>query len=142
MITKEVNYVDFKGNVRNEELCFNLTQVEMVEMGFDLPEDIRKEVGDDPSNITEETAINLLSKLGEKGVMAFLKTIILKAYGVVSEDGRRFEKSEKISKEFSETVAFDNLMIDLLSDDEKASGFINALIPASIADKIPNNQAN
>lgn len=140
MITKEIKYVDFKGNERTEELCFNLTQTEMVEMGFDLPEDIRKEVGDDPSNITEETAMELLSKLGEKGIMAFLKTVILKSYGIVSEDGRRFEKSEEISKEFSETIAFDNLMIELLSDDEKASGFINSLIPVDLSDKLSNNQ--
>lgn len=138
MITKEVKYVDFKGNERTEEMCFNLTQVELVEMGMDLPDDIKNEVGEDPSNITEETALKLIAKLGNKGIMAFLKTIILKAYGVVSEDGRRFEKSEEISKEFSETIAFDNLMIELLSDDEAAATFVNALIPSSVSDKLPN----
>lgn len=140
MITKEVKYVDFKGNERTEEMCFNLTQVELVEMGMDLPDDIKNEVGEDPSNITEETALKLIAKLGNKGIMAFLKTIILKAYGVVSEDGRRFEKSEEISKEFSETIAFDNLMIELLSDDEAAATFVNALIPSSVSDKLPNKQ--
>lgn len=137
MITKDTKYVDFLGNERTETMHFNLTQVELVEMGMDLPDDIKKEVGDDPSNITEETAMNLMVRLGEKGIMAFLKTVILKSYGVVSEDGRRFEKSEQISKEFSETIAFDNLMMELLADDEAAANFINSLIPSSVADKVP-----
>ena len=140
MITKEVKYVDFKGNERTEEMCFNLTQVELVEMGMDLPDDIKNEVGEDPSNITEETALKLIAKLGNKGIMAFLKTITLKAYGVVSEEGRRFWKSEEISKEVSETIAFDNLMIELLSDDEAAATFVNALIPSSVSDKLSNKQ--
>ena len=137
MITKDTKYVDFLGNERTETMHFNLTQVELVEMGMDLPDDIKEEVGDDPSKITEETAMNLMVKLGEKGIMAFLKTVILKSYGVVSEDGRRFEKSEQISKEFSETIAFDNLMMELLADDEAAADFINSLIPSAVADKVP-----
>lgn len=137
MITKDTKYVDFLGNERTETMHFNLTQVELVEMGMDLPDDIKEEVGDDPSKITEETAMNLMVKLGEKGIMAFLKTVILKSYGVVSEDGRRFEKSEQISKEFSETIAFDNLMMELLADDEAAANFINSLIPSAVADKVP-----
>ena len=137
MITKDTKYVDFLGNERTETMHFNLTQVELVEMGMDLPDDIKEEVGDDPSNITEETAMNLMVKLGEKGIMAFLKTVILKSYGVVSEDGRRFEKSEQISKEFSETIAFDNLMMELLADDEAAANFINSLIPSAVTDKVP-----
>ena len=137
MITKDTKYVDFLGNERTETMHFNLSQVELVEMGMDLPDDIKEEVGDDPSNITEETAMNLMVKLGEKGIMAFLKTVILKSYGVVSEDGRRFEKSEQISKEFSETIAFDNLMMELLADDEAAANFINSLIPSAVADKVP-----
>ena len=137
MITKDTKYVDFLGNDRTETMHSNLTQVERVEMGMDLPDDIKEEVGDDPSKITEETAMNLMVKLGEKGIMAFLKTVILKSYGVVSEDGRRFEKSEQISKEFSETIAFDNLMMELLADDEAAANFINSLIPSAVADKVP-----
>ena len=137
MITKDTKYVDFLGNERTETMHFNITQVELVEMGMDLPDHIKEEVGGDPSNITEETAMNLMVKLGEKGIMAFLKTVILKSYGVVSEDGRRFEKSEQISKEFSETIAFDNLMMELLADDETAANFINSLIPSAVADKVP-----
>lgn len=137
MIIKDTKYVDFLGNERTETMHFNLTQVELVEMGMDLPDDIKEEVGGDPSNITEETALNLITKLGEKGIMAFLKTVILKSYGIVSEDGRRFEKSEQISKEFSETIAFDNLMMELLADDETAANFINSLIPSAVADKVP-----
>ena len=139
MITKDTKYVDFVGNERTETMHFNLTQVELVEMGMDLPDDIKEEVGDDPSNITEETAMNLMVKLGEKGIMAFLKTVILKSYGVVSEGQLLLQPgaSEQISKEFSETIAFDNLMMELLADDEAAANFINSLIPSAVADKVP-----
>lgn len=137
MITKTTTYTDFRGNERTEEMCFNLTQIELTEMGMELPDDVKDVVGDDPSKIDESAAVKLIEVLGGKGIMEFLKTLILKAYGKVSEDGRRFEKSEEISKEFSQTIAFDNLMVELLSDDEVANKFVNDLIPSAAADMIP-----
>lgn len=58
-----------------------------------------------------------------------LKEFVLKAYGIKSPDGDRFEKSPEISAAFSQTGAFSAIYMELVTDDEKASEFINALIP-------------
>lgn len=134
MIKKTVNYEDFDGNKRTEDLYFNLTKFEATEFALDLPDDITNEVtkeGVDTTNM--ESVSRIVQKLGGKGIIDFIRKLVLKSYGIKSEDGRRFEKSEKISTEFSQTMAFDNLMMELLTDDDEAAKFINGVIPADLA---------
>lgn len=139
MIKKTISYQDFDGNTKTEDLYFNLTKFEATEFALDLPDEITEEVKKDridPNNT--EAVANILSKLGGKGIIEFIKKLVLKSYGIKSEDGRRFEKSEKLSEEFSQTMAFDNLMMELLTDDEEASRFINGVIPAELAANVGN----
>ena len=134
MIKKTVNYEDFDGNKRTEDLYFNLTKFEATEFALDLPDDITNEVtkeGVDATNM--ESVSRIVQKLGGKGIIDFIRKLVLKSYGIKSEDGRRFEKSEKISTEFSQTMAFNNLMMELLTDDDEAAKFINGVIPADLA---------
>ena len=134
MLKKTVNYEDFDGNKRTEDLYFNLTKFEATEFALDLPDDITNEVtkeGVDATNM--ESVSRIVQKLGGKGIIDFIRKLVLKSYGIKSEDGRRFEKSEKISTEFSQTMAFDNLMMELLTNDDEAAKFINGVIPADLA---------
>lgn len=134
MIKKTVTYEDFDGNQRTEDLYFNLTKFEATEFALDLPDEITSEVekeGADAANM--ESVSRIVQKLGGKGIIDFIRKLVLKSYGIKSEDGRRFEKSEKISTEFSQTMAFDNLMMELLTDDDAASKFINGVIPSDLA---------
>lgn len=134
MIKKTVTYEDFDGNQRTEDLYFNLTKFEATEFALDLPNEITSEVekeGADAANM--ESVSRIVQKLGGKGIIDFIRKLVLKSYGIKSEDGRRFEKSEKISTEFSQTMAFDNLMMELLTDDDAASKFINGVIPSELA---------
>lgn len=137
MIKKTTTYVDFDGNERTEDMYFNLTQTELMELAMELPDEVTGSVGNDPNNINEKAAMGLLETLGKKGVIEYIKRLVLKSYGIKSQDGRRFEKSEEISREFSQTIAFDNLMMELMTDDKAASDFMNSVIPSSVADKLP-----
>ena len=139
MIKKPVTYEDFDGNQRTEDLYFNLTKFEATEFALDLPNEITSEVekeGADAANM--ESVSRIVQKLGGKGIIDFIRKLVLKSYGIKSEDGRRFEKSEKISTEFSQTMAFDNLMMELLTDDDAASKFINGVIPSDLANAANN----
>ena len=140
MLTKTITYKDFDGNQRTEKHYFNLTQTELVEVALGLPNSLSE------SEISEENkqqaALTLMDKLGRDGLFKFIKDLMLKAYGIKSADGKRMEKSEKISKEFSETLAFDQMFMELMADDIAAAEFVNAIIPKDIADKIPNKTAN
>ena len=142
MIKKTVNYLDFDGNERTEVLYFNLTKTELVEIAMDLPDGLSETVGNDPTKIDETTAVSkVLESLGNKGVLEFIKKLVLKSYGIKSPDGRRFEKSEEISREFSQTLAFDNVIMELMSGDQAAVNFMNNLIPSDLINKaaLPTN---
>ena len=79
--------------------------------------------------------------LGGKGILKFIKDLVLKSYGVRSADGKRIMKVDEtgrpLSIEFSQTMAFEAILDEFLSDDIAASNFVNAVIPANVADKMP-----
>ena len=50
--------------------------------------------------------------------MEFFEDLIKKAYGVKSEDGRRFMKSEEISRSFMESPAYEILFEELVTNDK------------------------
>lgn len=141
MLTKTVKYKDFDGNERIENLQFHLSKVELIEMSLDLPDGVSEAIGNDPNNIDETAAMRILETLGGKGVLDFIKKLLLKSYGIKSADGRSFEKSEELSRKFSQTLAFDELVMELMSNEELAANFVNSIIPADAADKMPNVQA-
>lgn len=137
MIKKVVNYEDFDGNQVSEELCFHLKQTELMEMAMELPDGVSEILGDDPSNVTEEAALKLVDKLGNKGIMDFIKKLVLKSYGK-RVSGTRFEKSEELTKEFEQSLAYDALIMELITDNDAANDFMARIIPAGIADKVGN----
>lgn len=135
MIKKTVSYENFNGDKVTKDLYFNLTKFEATEFALDLPDEITSEVSKEGANAANMDSVSkIVQKLGGKGIIDFIRKLVLKAYGIKSEDGERFEKSEKISTEFSQTMAFDTLMMELLTNDEEASRFINGVIPAELAD--------
>ena len=141
MITKTIRYNDFDGNERIENLQFHLSKVELIEMSLDLPDEVSETIGNDPSKIDESAARRLMETIGGKGILDFIKKLVLKSYGIKSTDGRSFEKSEELSRKFSQTLAFDALVMELMSNEETAAEFVNKIIPADTADKMPNIQA-
>lgn len=140
MLKKTITYTDFDGNKRTEDAYFNLLQSEAVELALELPEGLFDSVNDKKTD--EETAATLIEKLGGKGVYGFIKDLVLKSYGIKSSDGRRLEKSDEISKEFSQTVAFDTFLMGLMSDDKAAAEFVTKVIPPELADKIAARNAS
>lgn len=144
MIKKTVTYFDFDNNERTETHYFNLNQTELIEMAMDIPEDVSAAVGTDPNQFDKEAvATGLVEKMGQKGVMGFVKDLLLKSYGIKSEDGRRFIKTPAISEEFSQTIAFDTIFMELMADDKAAADFVNGVIPTNVIEKMPfMNQNN
>ena len=130
MLAKTITYNDYDNNERTETLYFNMNKMELTEFAADLPDDVFKNV----SGVkTIQDVANVANKMGSKGIIKFIKELVLRSYGVKSEDGRRFIKSKELSEEFSQTIAYDMFMSELMSDDKAASSFVNGLIPASMA---------
>lgn len=123
MLKKTITYTDYNGNDRTEPFYFNLSKAELMEMqlgttgGFDA------------------MVQNIINAQDVPTLMTIFKEIILKAYGEKSADGKRFIKSEEISKAFSETEAYSNLYMELVTDAKAAANFITGLVPKEIGDK-------
>lgn len=117
MLAKVINYTDYNGEDRSETFYFNLSNAELAELNLTteggLQETIKKIV--DAKNIPEVTK--------------WFKKIILMAYGEKSADGRRFIKSSELSEEFSQTEAYSELFIELITNEQKAADFINGIVP-------------
>lgn len=120
MITKEITYIDYNGQERTEKYQFNFTKAELTEMelsvngGLSAMMERIKETDDRPE------------------LMRIFKDLILKAYGVKSADGKRFVKSDELRTEFSQTEAYSELYMELVTNTESAITFFNGLIPNDI----------
>ena len=128
MYVKEMEYVDFNGVPRKEKFYFNLTKAEVLDMelgktgGF--TEYIRKiiEAQDTPE------------------LMSLFKMLLLKSYGVKSDDGRRFIKNDQVREDFEQTQAFSDLYMLLALNDKEASDFVNGIVPPDM--KVDEEQKN
>lgn len=117
MLKKTIKYKDFNGNEREEDFYFNLMQSEIAELELST-------VG----GFTESIQKIIQTQDGPEIIKQF-KKIILKSYGEKSADGKRFIKSDELSEAFSQTNAYSELFMELATDDEAASAFINAIVP-------------
>ena len=72
-------------------------------------------------------------------IIKIFKELILKAYGEKSDDGKRFVKSKEISEGFAQTEAYSQLFMELATDTDAASKFVNGIVPA--ADNNANHPA-
>lgn len=62
-------------------------------------------------------------------IIEIFKEIIMKAYGVRSLDGKRFIKNQEVREAFMQTEAYSVLFMELASDADSASAFVNAIMP-------------
>lgn len=120
MHKETITYNDLNGVERTEEFYFDLSKPELVKMqastkgGYDVQ---LKSIAADPTTN------------GSK-IMNFFEDFIAKSYGEKSEDGRRFMKSEEISRGFMETPAYEILFEKLVTNDKYAADFVNSVMRA------------
>lgn len=124
MLTKTIAYTDYFGTERTEKFYFNLSKAELVDMQFGT------------SGGLGEMMNKIVAAKDTPQIIRIFKDLILRSYGEPSADGKYFEKSEEISKRFSETEAYVNLYMELSTDDKKAAEFIAGIIPSDIAEKL------
>lgn len=125
MIPVTKTYKDFNDVERTETKFFNLTETEIMEM----------ELG--TAGGVAELLQRIVAAKDQPTIIKFFKDFILKAYGEKSPDGLRFDKSEQMRQDFSNTQFYNLLFMELATDDEKAAKFVNGVIPQSVGIKKP-----
>lgn len=117
MLKKTISYTDYNGVERVEDFYFNLSKAESMEMELSIPGGLTGMIR------------QIVAAQDVPTITATFKQIILKAYGEKSPDGRRFIKSEELSKAFSETEAYSILYMELATDANAAAEFVNGIVP-------------
>ena len=69
--------------------------------------------------------------------MVFLD-LVKKAYGVKSDDGKRFVKSAEAVEDFVNSAAYDELFVKFMTDTDFASKFALGVLPKDV-DKLAEN---
>lgn len=132
MIKKTVTYTDYNGVDRTENFYFNLSKAEVMEM----------EMGTDGG--MAESIQKIVDAKDAPAIIRVFKDLVLKAYGVKSDDGRRFMKTKpdgtRYADDFKETEAYSQIFMELATDAEAAAEFINGIVPADLTPKaaLPN----
>jgi hypothetical protein len=123
MLKKTIRYTDFDGNDVQEDFYFNLTKAELVEL----------EAG--TKGGLAETLKAIVAEDDNAKIIEYFKKIIMMSYGVRSDDGKRFIKTQQLRDEFAQTEAYSELFIELALNPTSATEFIEGVIPASLVQK-------
>lgn len=120
MYKKTITYTDFNGLERTEDFLFNFNKAELLEMEMSK----------------DETLTGCLQRIinakDSPEIMREVKNLILKSYGVKSEDGRYFIKNDEVRQKFECSEAYSTIFMELMSDDKKAAEFVNAIMPQEV----------
>lgn len=124
MLKKTITYKTMDGESVTEDFYFNLNNAELVELELSFP-----------GGISEHLKAISASEDGRQIVAAF-KTIIQKAYGKRSENGKRFLKSDELWADFSGSEAYSEFFMSLVTDPGAAAEFVEGVIPKDLQEKV------
>lgn len=119
MLKKTITYTDYDGNERTEDFYFNLTRAECAEMEMSYEGGLSR-------MINKIVAAQEMSR-----IVSIFKDLVLQAYGEKSPDGRRFIKSPELREQFSQTEAYSILFMELATDANAATVFVNGIVPSA-----------
>lgn len=119
MFSDKITYEDFDGNTQTQEVFFNISKVEALSLETSYPGgygDYLQKVVDTNDN---------------HRILEVFKDIVKKSYGVKSEDGKRFVKSEEEYKKFEESPVYDEFVMKLIGDENYALDFVIGVMPST-----------
>ena len=111
MFKHNVEYTDFNGVDRKEDLYFHLSKPEVIRLEAELG----KELKDHVKELTENREL--------KKLLDFLENILLNSYGRKTSDGKSFYKSKELREEFEHSNAYAEVFEQLLTNADLARKF-------------------
>lgn len=121
MLKKEIEFTDLEGKPKVNDFYFNLSKTEVMEMEVSLE-------GGFSGHLTR-----IAKAEDPKEIFALIKKIVLASYGEKDPGGLKFLKKDKDGKPlcdgFEQTFAYDELMMLLTTDAQRAADFVNGVMP-------------
>lgn len=136
MFSRTFEYKGYDGQVHKETWWFNLSEAELFKMQLGT-------VGG-----VDGMMNRMLREEHPDKIVDMFESIILKAVGERSVDGRRFLKKERpgmpwgeVAEDFRETPAYDQLFTELVQSGEALANFLKGAIPADVAEQLAKVEA-
>lgn len=117
MLKKTITCEDYAGNTYTQDFWFNLNRAELTEM----------ELSYEGGMIERMKAI--INTAEATKVFPMIKDIVLRSYGVKSENNRRFIKSDELRDAFEQTDAYNQLICEFFDNPDSFNNFLLGVIP-------------
>jgi hypothetical protein len=111
MFKHTVEYTDFNGNERKEDLYFHLSLPEVTRLEAEIGKPI------------EEHVKELNDNQNLKDLLNFIENILLNSYGKKTSDGKSFHKSKELRNEFEYSQAYAEVFEQMFTNPELARRF-------------------
>ena len=129
MIKKTITYTDYNGAERTEDYYFNLTKAEIMKMEMSTAGGLAEMIN------------RVVAAQDQTAIIAIFEDLICKAYGVKTPDGKGFTKKKEDLEAFMATPAYSELFMELATNADAASAFVNGIVPADMAAQAAAAQA-
>jgi len=123
LLKKTITYKDFNDEEVTEDFFFHLSKAELVELEMSHKGGLSAALE------------RIIAAEDNQSIIAEFKNIILSAYGKRSEDGKRFIKTQELRDEFTSSEAYSTLFMELVTNTDAASEFINGVIPQDMVEE-------
>ena len=121
-----VQYQNFDGDLETEDLYFHLNIKELQEMeNWDVP-------------LTKRIA-KLTKTEDGKEAFELMRDIVEAAYGERSADGKRFVKNPEVLKNFTQGLAYDEVIISFIDGTTDLGKFVEGLLPKKVFELAKKN---
>lgn len=121
-----IQFENFDGESVSEDLYFHLNIKELQAME-EWPVPLTKRIAD------------LTNTQDGKKAFELMRDIIEAAYGERSEDGKRFVKNEEVLKNFTQGLAYDEVIIKFIDGSMDLAKFIEGLLPKKVFELAKKN---
>ncbi len=111
MFKHTVQYTDFNGNERKEELYFHLSLPEVTRLQAEIGKDI------------DEYIKELTDNRNMSDLLGFLEKVLLNSYGQKTSDGKSFHKSKEIRDAFEYSQAYAEIFEQVVTNPDLARKF-------------------
>ena len=133
MLKKTITFTDYNGEKRTEDFYFNLNKAEISEMELEI------------SGGMQAMLKKIIAAQDTPSLVKIFKDLILRSYGEKSADGKYFLKKDKdghrLADMFAQSEAYSELFMELATDADAASDFINAIFPSDLVEKAKEIEA-
>lgn len=131
MLALDRTYENFKGEMVTKTFYFHLSNKELRKMPLaqELPENVTTE------NL-QEVVTSIAKEKSSEDMISTIESFVADAFGYVSDDGEEFLKDKELTKAFMNSTAFDDLIMDLISDESYLENFLINVVPKKMAPNI------